>query len=120
MKQELQENRESQACPPRAVKARRLGFGSMGVLVFVAVAALMIPLWLGLGIYGAATDGQISLFFIKAKGLWLVPTGLGFGVFFTALLGVLAWPAAYLGVRLLGQWTPIRLVYFPANPKEAE
>ena len=93
------------------VYARRIKSGSLAALVLTGVAALIIPLCIFFGVmafFGAKTVQFNGAYVTGVGGLLL---SLIYGPFFTAIIGLIGWAAAYLGIRAIGHFRPFKIDY---------
>jgi hypothetical protein len=96
------------------IHVQRIKAGSLAALVFSGTAMMMIPMCVFFGVlafFGAKTVHVNGTYVTGIGGLLLA---LVYGPLFTGIFGVLAWPAAYLGVRLIGRYKAFRIEYVPA------
>jgi hypothetical protein len=97
------------------IHVKRIRAGSLAALVFTGSAMVMIPMCVFFGIlalFGAKTVHVNGACVTGIAGLLLA---LVYGPLFTGIFGVLAWPAAYVGIRLVGRFKPFRIEYVPAQ-----
>ena len=93
------------------VYARRIKSGSLAALVLTGVGALMIPLCIFFGVmafFGANTVQFNGAYITGVGGLLL---SLIYGPFFTAIIGLMGWTAAYIGIRVIGYFRPFKIEY---------
>lgn len=93
------------------VYVKRIRAGSMAALVFSGTAMLMIPMSVLFGIMAwcGMHTVQVNGAYVTGIGGFLL--SLVYAVLFTGIFGLIAWPAAYLGIRLVGHFKPFRLEY---------
>lgn len=93
------------------VYAKRIKAGSLAALVFTGTATLMVPMCVFFGflaLFGAKTVHLNGSYVTGIIGLVL---SLVYGAFLTGIMGLGAWIAAYLGIRLIGHFRPYRIEY---------
>jgi len=93
------------------VRVKRIKAGSLAALVFSGSAMLMIPMCVLFGLcalFGARTVHFNGTYITGIGGFLL---SLIYGPLFTGIVGVLTWPAAYLGIRVIGHFRPFSIEY---------
>lgn len=99
------------------VYVKRIRAGSLAALVFSGTAMLMIPMSVLFGILAWAGMHTVHVNGSYVTGIGGFLLSLVYAVLFTGIFGLMAWPAAYLGILVVGHFRPFRLEY--VAPEEA-
>jgi hypothetical protein len=81
----------------------------MAKLVFIGVGTLMIPMCTFFGILALFGGQTVTIGQSHITGFSGLALGILYGFLFTGIFGAFAWPAAYLGIRIWGSFTPLGL-----------
>ena len=99
---------------PQTVHVKRIKVGSVAPMVFSGVAMMMIPMCVFFGILALFGAKTVHLNGEYIVGIWGLLLSLAYGPLFTGIFGLLAWPAAYLGIRIVGNYHPLTIEYIAA------
>src|SRR5690242_13646425 len=91
----------------RRIHVRRIKAGSMFKLVFLATAAVFVPMIVFFGVlafFGARSVTLSGQYVTGVKGL---VTSLVLAPVFTLLFSLFAWVGAYFSIRIIGYFKPL-------------
>ena len=97
------------------IRLRRIKAGSLFKLIFLATAAVFVPLMTFFGILAFLGMEVVMVSGEHVTGVMGLVWALLIAPVFSLLFSVFAWVWAYIGLRIWGHFRPITLAYVPAD-----